>query len=277
MTYAAPAQVAYMQRSPQPTSLPRRGLALTPASGPRVRAVPRVRRSCRPCVRRPPQPPAVATPRRLPACGCTSTFPSSRKARNVEANVTSPSSPVRRLPVGPPFTIQFQRPPDSSPWTTRDRRPPWPARPLSASAAHGALATRPCFLCIQPYSVSTRTDRRVDDRRGSRPLHAGGRYGRDRALSGSARRSSSRFPRGLYARRAPWARSPAMAPPFRRRSPALSAPPAAWRVSLFGRAPRRSRSSNRRRTGDCSVDIGAPSEPAARLRHAVFPPVRHLA
>jgi hypothetical protein len=106
------------------------------------------------------------------------TFRDSRKARNVAAN--GPVAfviPVRRVPVGPPFSIQFQGRASIVDMHSAEITDLVARKLLENTAAHGALDEADgCFIRIEPtgrihtYGLGVSTIAVARD-----PLHAGGR------------------------------------------------------------------------------------------------------
>ena len=83
------------------------------------------------------------------------TMRSSRKARNIAANPhVGIVVPARRLPVGPPFTVQFQATAAILSMTDATIRRLLDERKLASTSGHGALEEPDgCFLQITPASV----------------------------------------------------------------------------------------------------------------------------
>lgn len=106
------------------------------------------------------------------------TMRSSRKARNIAANPNvGIVVPARRLPVGPPFTIQFQATATILSMTDATIRRLLAERKLTTTSGHGALdEANGCFLQITPagamhtYGIGVRIIDIIRD-----PLHAGAR------------------------------------------------------------------------------------------------------
>jgi general stress protein 26 len=106
------------------------------------------------------------------------TMRTSRKARNITANPhVGIVVPARRLPVGPPFTIQFQATATILSMTDATIRRLLDERKLSVTSGHGALdEPNGCFLQINPaplmhtYGIGVPIVGLIKD-----PLHAGAR------------------------------------------------------------------------------------------------------
>ena len=106
------------------------------------------------------------------------TFRDSRKARNVEANGhVAFVIPVRRVPVGPPFSIQFQGRASVVDMHAEEIRDLVSRNLLTHSGGHGALEEPGgCFIRIEPagrihtYGLGVSTIAVARD-----PLHAGAR------------------------------------------------------------------------------------------------------
>jgi Pyridoxamine 5'-phosphate oxidase len=106
------------------------------------------------------------------------TMRASRKARNIAANPhIGIVVPARRLPVGPPFTVQFQATATILSMTDATIRALLAKRKLATTSGHGALNEPDgCFLQIIPasvihtYGIGVHIIDLIKD-----PLHAGAR------------------------------------------------------------------------------------------------------
>ena len=80
---------------------------------------------------------------------------SSRKARNIAGNPhIGIVEAARRLPVGPPFTVQFQATATILSMDETTIRTLLTEKRLATTSGHGALNEPDgCFLCITPTSV----------------------------------------------------------------------------------------------------------------------------
>jgi hypothetical protein len=83
------------------------------------------------------------------------TMRSSRKARNVAADGRiGVVVPVRKLPVGPPFTVQFQGRAEIVDLNDPEVTPHIESKALKAITSHGELETEDgCFIRIRPAGV----------------------------------------------------------------------------------------------------------------------------
>ena len=83
------------------------------------------------------------------------TMRSSRKARNVAAHDrVAVVVPIRKLPVGPPFTVQFQGRADIIEMNDPEVTPHIESKALKAITSHGELETEDgCFIRIRPTGI----------------------------------------------------------------------------------------------------------------------------
>ena len=83
------------------------------------------------------------------------TMRSSRKARNVAADDrVAVVVPIRKLPVGPPFTVQFQGRADIIEMDDPEATPHIESKALKAITSHGELDTEDgCFIRIRPTGI----------------------------------------------------------------------------------------------------------------------------
>ena len=83
------------------------------------------------------------------------TMRSSRKARNVVADGrVAVVVPIRKLPVGPPFTVQFQGRADIVEMDDPEVTPHIESKALKAITSHGELETEDgCFIRIRPTGI----------------------------------------------------------------------------------------------------------------------------